>query len=98
VYSTSHYNTFWVFYIFTSHCLVVDPNNVIWLCPYQLVAVSQLTNLTVDSQLTEPWLYTRLVALLYNLMSDCIENTASNSSSIVACLLVAADMFLSAIT
>jgi hypothetical protein len=45
-----------MFYVFTNHCLVTDPNSVLRLHPYWLATVSQLTHSTFDSQLMTDWL------------------------------------------
>jgi hypothetical protein len=81
-------------FVFTSHCLVTNPNNVLLCsCRYWLVSISHLTHrskprLAIFSQ----WLS------LYNLGMDHIENTSSNNSSIFACISIAKETCLLAIT
>jgi hypothetical protein len=76
-------------------CLLMDPKNVLGLRPQWLVAISQLTNSTVDSQFTGPHYRvlgqtarkTRSQTFLLLLHVYSLGSNDSLFNGIIACLL-----------
>jgi hypothetical protein len=74
----------------SSHSVISSARYQLLTMEIPVLLCSRLTT-NYEYWLTNFWFW----SLLYSLGTDCIQNTASNSSSIVACLYVSMEMCLS---